>query len=164
MTPPSRLVLFENGAALGVFSNDEDGNTPDGNSAVVMEPSGACFTQVRQVREGHRGWLDGLCWVGCSGKRNLVRDYAVRAELLLLPTTVVTSAEFEYSVVLLLYSIGMAVPVALVCKDPSVSSCTTILVHIAAVLHQWCWQKVSPGRLLGRRGIPSFRLGSRAIC
>ncbi|CAM9353698.1 unnamed protein product, partial [Pylaiella littoralis] len=56
---PSRLLLFENGAALGVFSDaqgEDDGG--GGHSAVVMEPSGACFTQVRQDGDCHRQLSD----------------------------------------------------------------------------------------------------------
>lgn len=52
MVNPSRALLFENGAALGVFHAEGDGNRcRGGRSVVVMEPSGASFTYVRQVRE-----------------------------------------------------------------------------------------------------------------
>lgn len=54
MAAPSRALLFENGAALGVFHARDGGGGDrrrDGRSVVVMEPSGASFTHVRQVCE-----------------------------------------------------------------------------------------------------------------
>lgn len=49
---PRRLLLFESGAALGVFPVQQGSTGGEGDtvSVVVMEPSGACFTHVRQVR------------------------------------------------------------------------------------------------------------------
>lgn len=57
---PSRLLILTNGAVVGVFPEDgrqagggvgHDGTKQHGaSSAVVMEPCGACFTHVRQVR------------------------------------------------------------------------------------------------------------------
>ncbi|CAM9906431.1 unnamed protein product, partial [Ectocarpus sp. 8 AP-2014] len=63
MTEPRRCLLFENGAALAVFGDDGDHHTRQsgderGNSAVVLEPSGACFTQVRQDGTCHRQLSD----------------------------------------------------------------------------------------------------------
>lgn len=56
---PSRLLLFENGAALGVFPSGGEGDGRGGNGAprqdfvVVMEPSGVAFTHVHQVGHTH---------------------------------------------------------------------------------------------------------------
>ncbi|CAN0190549.1 unnamed protein product [Ectocarpus sp. 6 AP-2014] len=63
MTEPRRCLLFENGAALAVFGDDGDHHTRQsgderGDSAVVLEPSGACFTQVRQDGTCHRQLSD----------------------------------------------------------------------------------------------------------
>ncbi|CAB1117199.1 unnamed protein product [Ectocarpus sp. CCAP 1310/34] len=65
MTEPLRYLLFENGAALAVFGDRGDYHTSTrqsrnerGNSAVVLEPSGACFTQVRQDGTCHRQLSD----------------------------------------------------------------------------------------------------------
>ncbi|CAM9978099.1 unnamed protein product [Ectocarpus sp. 12 AP-2014] len=65
MTEPRRCLLFENGAALAVFGDRGDCHTSTrqsrnerGNSAVVLEPSGACFTQVRQDGTCHRQLSD----------------------------------------------------------------------------------------------------------
>ncbi|CAM9985139.1 unnamed protein product [Ectocarpus sp. 13 AM-2016] len=65
MTEPRRCLLFENGAALAVFGDRGDYHTSTwqsrnerGNSAVVLEPSGACFTQVRQDGTCHRQLSD----------------------------------------------------------------------------------------------------------
>lgn len=46
-----RLLLFENGAAVGVFSTLEGGERGQHFSAtaLVLEPSGASFTHVQQV-------------------------------------------------------------------------------------------------------------------
>eukprot|EP00903_Cladosiphon_okamuranus_P015496 g14307.t1 len=57
MVSPSRALLFENGAALGVFHARDFGDGDRcraGRSVVVMEPSGASFTHVRQDGGCHR--------------------------------------------------------------------------------------------------------------
>ena len=48
---PSRLLLYENGASLGIFppalgGDDHEVTLP---SVIVMEPEGACFTHIHQV-------------------------------------------------------------------------------------------------------------------
>lgn len=66
---PSRLLLFENGAALGVFDSSDGGDGRRGGNGmprqhfvVVMEPSGVAFTHVHQV--GHALILAfGLAWL-----------------------------------------------------------------------------------------------------
>ncbi|CAM9609008.1 unnamed protein product, partial [Ascophyllum nodosum] len=52
---PSRLLLYENGASLGIFppalgGDDHEVTLP---SVIVMEPEGACFTHIHQ---------DGTCY------------------------------------------------------------------------------------------------------
>jgi len=49
---PSRSLLFQNGAALGVFPAEEDAGGRR-RSVVVLEPSGHCFMHMRQVCERH---------------------------------------------------------------------------------------------------------------
>lgn len=56
---PSRLVLFETGATLGVFPH------PEGPSTIMLEPSGDCFTHVRQV------WLTIMIRSESYGERHL---------------------------------------------------------------------------------------------
>lgn len=65
---PSRLLLFENGAALGVFpSSDYGGDGRGGNGmprqhfVVMMEPSGVAFTHVHQVGHILPFWLAWFC-------------------------------------------------------------------------------------------------------
>eukprot|EP00752_Nemacystus_decipiens_P011710 g10391.t1 len=75
MAAPRRALLFENGAALGVFDagdGEDMDRCRDRLSVVVMEPSGASFTHVRQDGSCHRQ-LSEFC------RRDLVPQVAAVA-------------------------------------------------------------------------------------